>query len=118
MLEVEKRSFSIVIAFHEGKELYAAHLVQPVGHDDSLVLASLEYHGTHPGWHLHVNCSGDSSKNNVGRLRYPAQRRIPDGKKIHRDRKIPITQVAALEPVIVFFRVDMSSSNGSLPLWQ
>lgn len=116
MLEVEKRSFHIVIAFHEGKENYVAHLLYPVG-NDSLVLATVEYHGTHPGWHLHVNCDGEGG-DNVGRLRYPAQRRIPNGKLGHRARKLPIIQAAALEPVIEFFRVDMTDGNGSLPLWR
>lgn len=116
MLEVEKRTFHIVIAFHEGKENYAAHLVHPL-EEDNLVLATIEYHGTHPGWHLHVNCDGDGD-GNVGRLRYPAQHRIPNGKSAHRERKLPISQAAALEPVIKFFRVGMSDDNGSLPLWQ
>lgn len=115
MLDVGGRTFYVVITFHEGKQEYAAHLVRPVA-NDSLVLASIENHGTHPGWHLHVNCGGDGG-GNVGRMRYPSQNRIPGGKGVHRHRKMPITQEAALEPVMVFYRVNMSGTDGNLSLW-
>lgn len=121
MLEVEKRTFHVVIAFREDKQEYCAHLVYPTG-ADSFVLASIESHGSHPGWHLHVNCDGAGGGGNVGRIRYQAQKRLPHAKSPHRDRRIPVTQAAALEPVIVFFRIDMlggtADGNGSLSLWQ
>lgn len=117
VLEVDGRTFHVIVAFHEGKEEYFAHLAVPVG-DDNLVLATVENHGTHPGWHLHVNCGGEAGPNIIGRLRYPGQRRIPRGNGNHRIRRLPISRAAALEPVAVFFRLDLTSTNESLPLWQ
>lgn len=115
-LSVGGDSFHVVVAVHEMKENFNAWLVREVG-KDLLVLATLENHGTHPGWHLHVNCDGGSS-GNVGKWRYPAMKRLPDGKSRHRDRNLPVSQLAALEAVSRFFWIDMTEKGETLPLWK
>lgn len=110
VLEASGHTFHIAVAFHAAKQEYVAHLAVVSGHD-CLVLASIENHGTHPGWHLHVNCQGEGGTN-VGRLRYPAQSRIPGGSKPHRERRIPIAEASALAPLEEFFCVDMTTNDG------
>ena len=48
-------TFRLLVAFNIAKEQYRA--VLGLEHErDMSVLASYEFHGTHPGWHLHGSC--------------------------------------------------------------
>jgi len=50
---------------------------------DLSVLASYEFHGTHPGWHLLASCQ-DIAKVPSGVMIGPWQRRIPKARAKHR----------------------------------
>ena len=115
-IKIKEQCFQIIICIHEAKENYVAHLASKIG-NDNLVIASLENHGTHPGWHLHVNCDGSGGYNNIGRIHYPSQRRIPHGKGFHRKRSLPIKQSAGLEAVTTFFHIKFDIDPKTLPLW-
>ena len=53
--EACERSFRLLIAFNLSKQQYRATLA--IEDDrDMTVLASYEFHGTHPGWHLLATC--------------------------------------------------------------
>jgi hypothetical protein len=76
-------SFRLLIAYHTLFENYEAYLAMEAG-QDLRVIASLSYHGTHPGWHMHAGC-GDTRKLPVGVLRHPWFRRLPAAKKFVRN---------------------------------
>jgi hypothetical protein len=118
VLECEGREYVVVIALHEAKQNYCAHLAAAGANArDTLVLASIENHGTHPGWHVHANCSGEGGAN-VGRLRYPAQIRLPAKGSKHRLRAMRIREDEALKPVLEFFRLDtVTDDNNTQSLW-
>ena len=112
-IAAKNHNFLVVVAFHEAKQNYHAYLAL-IGKEDSLVLASIQNHSTHPGWHLHVNCDGDVT-GNWGRLDYPAMKRLPDGKSMHRARKYRISELEAMQPVLDFFGLDNFDDGSSTP---
>jgi hypothetical protein len=74
--------FRLLLAFSLAKQQYRAILA--LEHDRDLsVLASYEFHGTHPGWHLLGTC-GDIAAVPPGVLIGPWQRRIPKARAKHR----------------------------------
>jgi len=85
-----ERSFRLLIAYHTLFDNYEAYLAVEVG-QDLCVLASYSYHGTHPGWHMHVGC-GDTNSLPVGVLRHPWFRRIPKAGKVCPQYQIRIGQ--------------------------
>jgi len=82
------------IGYHQGKEQYFAHaaVATPEG---SLVIASLEFHGTHPGWHIHGMCTGIVADEEFGRLRPPSAVRIPAPRGFHRRADFGVTETNA-----------------------
>lgn len=111
--------FRLLIAYHEHKQQYLAALgVSNLS--DTLVLARLEYHGTHPGWHLHAYCNG-SEQRHWGRMSYPEMVRLPSGKKRHRRMDFSINDSDALDLATKFFRIDglkpEPAKPGNLELW-
>lgn len=102
-LSAGNKDFRMLIAYHVGKENYQAVL----GYEfdaDTHVIACLEYHGTHAGWHVHGCCSAPE-KMNVGRMRYPDMKRLPSGKSKHRRIDFGVTESAALKPAVDFFKL-------------
>jgi hypothetical protein len=71
--------FRLLIALQFAKQEYYAHLGRALG-SDTQMLASYEFHGTHPGWHLHVGC-GDTTLIPIGRYKGPWKHRIPGATK-------------------------------------
>lgn len=67
--------FLLLVAVNFGKEDYYAFLGRVMG-SDSQMLASYEFHGTHPGWHVHAGC-GDTTLIPVGRFKGDWKRKIP-----------------------------------------
>jgi hypothetical protein len=94
----------LLIVYNADKEQYRATLA--IERDrDMIVIASLEFHGTHPGWHLHGAC-GDVGAHPVGSLRGPLQRRFPMPRTTHRRHLFGITsEGAALDVAAKFFRL-------------
>jgi hypothetical protein len=74
--------FRLLLAFSIAKEQYRATLALEVDRDLS-VLASYEFHGTHPGWHLLATC-GEITTVPVGVMIGPWQRRMPKARSKHR----------------------------------
>ena len=72
----------LLIAYNALKEQFRATLA--VENDrDMCVVASYEFHGTHPGWHMHAAC-GEVAKIPAGSMRGSWQRRKPLPYRIHR----------------------------------
>jgi hypothetical protein len=74
--------FRVLIAYDPRKEQYYAYLGMESGADIKLLI-SYEFHGTHPGWHVHSAC-GDIAEVPIGRQKGPWSHRIP---KPNRERK-------------------------------
>lgn len=74
--------FRLLVAFDIQKEAYRATLAIE-GERDNSVLASYEFHGSHPGWHVLATCD-DSSEVPQGVMIGPWQRRFPRARKRHR----------------------------------
>ena len=72
----------LLIAYNAAKEQFRATLAVENDRDMS-VIASYEFHGTHPGWHLHASC-GDVATIPSGSLRGSWQRRLPKPRMSHR----------------------------------
>jgi hypothetical protein len=81
------RSFRLLVAYRQDVDEFKAHLA--VEQDsDMTVLCSWEYHGTHPGWHMHV-CCNDDSKITPGVFHAVGTMRLPAAKTRHRLLKYP-----------------------------
>lgn len=98
------QSFRLLLAFSVRKEQYRATLALEVDRDLS-VLASYEFHGTHPGWHLQVTCD-DVATVPRGIMIGPWQRRIPKARTRHRKTEFGVKDDGtALEVAAKFFRL-------------
>jgi hypothetical protein len=97
-------TYRLLIVFNLSKEQYRATLALDQDRDMS-VIASYEFHGTHPGWYLHGAC-GDIAAIPLGSMRGPWQRRFPTPRTTHRrhDFRV-IDDSTALEVAAQFFRL-------------
>jgi hypothetical protein len=94
----------LLIVFNDQKEQYRATLAVE-RERDMIVVASLEFHGTHPGWHLHGAC-GDVDALPLGSLRGPLQKRFPNARMAHRRSDFRVTNEGlALDVAAKFFRL-------------
>lgn len=102
--ESEGEAFRVLIAFNPDKEQYRAILGWESGHDTSVV-ASYEFHGTHPGWHLLAYCD-DLANIPPGVMRSPWQKRFPRPREKHRRTQFGINdETKALDVAAQFFRL-------------
>jgi hypothetical protein len=105
--------FRLLLAFSLLKQQYPATLALESDQDMS-VLASYEFHGTHPGWHLLATCD-DVSTVPQGVMIGPWQRRIPRARARHRRLDFCIgNDDTALDVAARFFRLHKATE--SLPL--
>lgn len=96
----------MVVAVNFEKQEYYVHLGEVCG-GDTRMLASYEFHSTHPGWHLHAGC-GDISLIPVGRYKGPWRRNIPrDWRTCRRTDWDVATREAALVKACEVFGVPM-----------
>ncbi len=102
--EAHNLAFRLLIAFNPDKEQYRAILALDLGQDMS-ILASYEFHGTHPGWHMSATC-GNVDDVAVGMMRGPWQTRFPKARAFHRRLEYGVPQEdAALDAASRFFRL-------------
>lgn len=95
----------VLIRYNAAKEQYAAVLAVERNRDMT-VIASLEFHGTHPGWHLHGGC-GDINALPTGSMRGPLQRRLPSSRTTHRRHFFKVANDGdALDVARKFFLLD------------
>ncbi len=97
------KDFRLLIAFNLEKEQYFAVLGLDDGRD-TRVLASYEFHGTHPGWHVTAAC-GPIEDIPSGIRVGPWQRRIPEARTKHRRITFGVTKENAVEVAGKFFRL-------------
>jgi hypothetical protein len=102
--------FRLLLAFSLMKEQYRATLALE-GDRDLSVLASYEFHGTHPGWHLLATCD-DISAVPAGIMIGPWQKRFPRARSKHRLVEFGIKDDAtALNAAAKFFRLHKAADK-------
>ena len=96
--------FRLLLAFSLEKEQYRATLALEFDRDMS-VIASYEYHGTHPGWHVLATCD-EITTIPAGVMIGPWQRRMPKARASHRSVDFGVKDdETALEVAARFFRL-------------
>jgi hypothetical protein len=95
--------FKVLTAFNPEIEEYRSWLAMVQG-DSLVVLAQLEFHGTHPGWHCHVSC-GEIEEIQPGQTRPRTARRFPGGNSTHRRTAYDVTESSALVMAFEFFNI-------------
>lgn len=95
----------LLIAYHLGKGNYLGWLAVERVPGEWAVVACLEYHGDHPGWHVHTK--NDELKNfATGCTRQRVSGiRIPRKGSYHRDRGYDMGPLAAVNTAYRAFRV-------------
>jgi hypothetical protein len=113
--ETATSKFRLLLAVNHHKQEYYAVLGLEGG-KDMVYLASLEYHGTHLGWHIHAAC-GDIDQIPVGRYQGDWKRRLPKAREYHRRQSFVSDDNQALAVAVEFFGLNNASdSKGQLPL--
>jgi|HubBroStandDraft_1064217.scaffolds.fasta_scaffold00009_44 hypothetical protein len=93
--------FRVLTAYNLDLEEYRAVMTVPRG-NQHVVIASLEFHGTHPGWHCHLPCC-DLEDVEAGQGRPRSSNRIPGGHLKHRRKVFGMTESTALAKSFGFF---------------
>jgi hypothetical protein len=96
--------FRILVMLHEPFEQYKAFLGLDVLTDTKFI-ASYEFHGTHPGWHVVASCE-EIERLPDGIRRGPWQIRLPAANKRHRRVVFGVNQVNALSIACKFYGVE------------
>ena len=66
--------FRLLIAYHRGKSDYLAWLGQIVG-NDTAILARLEFHKSHLGWHVHLKAK-EVADVSLGVVKQPGEKLV------------------------------------------
>ena len=111
-LNVNNVQHRIWICYHPKKENYLSVACQVLPNDDLFVLAALESHGTHPGWHVH-GCCTEVDAGSHGRLRYPNMVRIPSPNARHRQQGFPANDEEAMDIAARHFRIEQLRTDPS-----
>lgn len=111
--EALTRRFRLLVAYHTIVPEFIAVLGEEVV-GDCRVLASLEYHRTHPGWHVHSSCE-HIERLPIGLTRPLQFSRIPGNNMPHRSLDfLPpgtgMTDASANDIAIDFFRLESPPS--------
>lgn len=106
-----RREFRLLIAFDVSREEYRAWLGIVRG-QDTVLLARLEFHGSHAGWHCHANCD-DPANRRSGIVKGLGDRRYPRVRSFHRRTQFGISEVNALAFAYRFFHIKPSATRPS-----
>lgn len=79
------------------------------GNGEAFVVCRFEYHGSHPGLHVHSDCQTSGLEKGAAGMN--VRGRLPENGKQHR-RKLPWTEATFWEAAKRFFRVKVD--NGPL----
>jgi hypothetical protein len=103
--------FRILTAFHAGKEEYKSSMTIARG-NQHVVVACLEFHGDHPGWHCHLPCC-EMAEVEAGQGHPRSANRLPAADGTHRRQVFDMTESSALSKSLGFFGVT-GTPQGSL----
>lgn len=103
VLEVAGTQLRLLTAYEPQREEFRAWLSYQRG-SAYVILAQLEFHGTHPGWHCHTYCK-DIGDIPPGETRPRNFMRLPSTDKPHRRVDFAMTNSVAFAKAFEFFRV-------------
>jgi hypothetical protein len=69
------------------------------------VVARLEFHGDHPGWHCHSHC-GVVADLSAGYVKSLGSVRLPKARAFHRRKVYEVTERVALEKAFAFYNIE------------
>jgi hypothetical protein len=96
--------FRLLTAFNTDKSEFEAILGTPVP-GGLRVIARLEFHGTHPGWHCHATCRHDHEDVPIGEQSPRMFERAPVAAGRHRRQAFVRTETEAEQKAFRFFSV-------------
>jgi hypothetical protein len=95
--------YRLLTAFNLDHVEFRAWLSTASG-DDNVIVAQLEFHGDHPGWHCHIACC-DLEDVEAGQSHPRSAYRFPGGNSKHRRLAFDLTESSALSTAFNFFRI-------------
>jgi hypothetical protein len=112
-LQGDGRHYRLLVAYEQGKSQYQAWLGLESGADQAL-LARLEYHPSHRGWHCHLK-KGPLDKVTCGIVRHPKSQ---EGVRLCEDDEFGISDANALGVACRIFNVEPGAAVASDDLFQ
>jgi hypothetical protein len=103
LLSVDEVEARLLTALEPGTERFLAWLSVRRG-DEFAIVARYEFHGDHPGWHVHSQC-GLVSGLKAAQIKPYGTRRVPAANKRHRRSGYGITETGAVAASFKVFRV-------------
>ena len=99
-------------ALDAGTERFLAWLSVRRG-DEYAIIARYEFHGDHPGWHVHAQC-GLVSGLTAAQVKPYGTRRLPTANRRHRRIGYDITEAGAVAASFRVFRVISGNEDSFL----
>lgn len=100
---ISEDQFRLLVAFRNDICSYEAVLGKIEG-KDTKVLASYEFHGSHPGWHVHANCDS-IDEISLGFRKSGREFRLPSARSQHRRNEFDVNEGNALEIATSLFGI-------------
>lgn len=101
IFSADGKDFRLLVAFRKDLSQYEAILGLVEG-NDTKVLASYEFHGSHVGWHIHANCDS-IDRISPGIKKSGREIRLPRPRTHHRRKSFDIDEDNALDVAAVVF---------------
>lgn len=109
-------SMRVMIAYRSDIQEYLAYLGVILADGNTRVLARYEFHGSHPGWHIHSFCDDLAFflPKNDGRTNYQDLERIPGGNAKSGNLKFDVFDRSATEIAARKFGLSRAESPSGL----
>ena len=109
LLEIEGGEARLLTALDPGTERFLAWLSVRRG-DDFAIVARYEFHGDHPGWHIHSQC-GLVAGLTAAQIKPYGSRRIPAANRRHRRVDYGVTEAGAIAAAYRVFRISLGDED-------
>ena len=112
LLDIDQGEARLLTALDAGTERFLAWLSVRRG-DEYAIIARYEFHGDHPGWHVHSQC-GLVSGLTAAQVKPYGTRRLPTANRRHRRIGYDITEAGAVAASFRVFRVISGNEDSFL----
>lgn len=106
-VEAGPRRYRLLVAYEKAKSQYRAWLGLASG-SDQILLARLEYHPSHRGWHCHLK-RGELTDVSCGVVKHPGDRE--HAKSCRQSSDLQVTDLDALAIALRVFRVEADAGG-------
>lgn len=103
LLDIDNGEARLLTALEPGTERFLAWLSVRRG-DEFAIVVRYEFHGDHPGWHVHSQC-GLVSGLKAAQIKPYGTQRVPAANRRHRRTEYDITETGAVAASFRVFRV-------------